>query len=293
MNMAKIRKFLMTWILPPAGIRLACYLLSKCHRGRSTIGEYKKKAARLYVLGNGPSLTKDLERYGEEMMAGDRLVVNFMGLSSDFCFIKPTCYVFADPIFFVDPMTLPDVSRKKVVALLDVLVNKTFWSMTIVTFSHNKNTSFVKKVKRNPCIRVLYADGIVPVPPDIKDFLGWVCNRYSPPAQNVINMALYLGVVWRYPEIVLLGADTSFHEMVRMEQETNRLYMVDAHFYGVEKRYMYRDSEQRTPNTMSNFFQEVYTVFAWYDKLREFADWANVRIINASSYSWIDAFERK
>jgi len=36
----------------------------------------------------------------------------------------------------------------------------------------------------------------------------------------------------------------------------------------------------------------VLRAFKWYAKLREFADWAGVKIVNASSFSWIDSFER-
>jgi hypothetical protein len=266
--------------------------LSKCHRGRSTIGEYKKKATRLYVLGNGPSLTKDLERYGEEMMAGERLVVNFMGLASEYKAIKPNLYVLADPIFFLDPDCLPEVSKEKVAKLQKVLQNETDWPMILVTLGDQSETVFVKTLASNRNITLLYAFTGVPVPSDIQDFSGWLRNRYSPPSQNIINYSLYLGIVWRYSDIYLLGADTSFHTMVHVEQDTNRLYMEDVHFYGVEKRYMYKDPEQLQRNTMSFFFWNVHQAFLWYEKIREFADWAGVKIVNASSFSWIDCFER-
>ena len=287
-----VRKFLMNWVLAPSGIRIACYVLSKCIRRSSTIVQYNRSSSRLYVLGNGPSLKKDLEKYGDEMMAYDRLAVNFMGTTKEYQIIRPTCYVLADPIFFVNPSDLPESSSEKVAALQDVFLNKTTWPMTIVSLGAKHDSPLMKELRSNPNITVLHASNSVPVPPDIKDFGGWSRNRYSPPAQNVINMALYLGIVWRYPEIYLLGADTSFHTMVHVEQETNRLYLEDEHFYGIEKRYMYKDPEQKIPDTMSNFFLNVGRAFAWYEKLREFADWAGVRIINASSFSWIDAFER-
>ena len=291
-NVEKLRKFLMNWVFAPSWIRVVCFFLSKVVRGKSTISKYRRSSNRLYVMGNGPSLKKDLEKYGEEMMSCDRLVVNFMGTTPEYQRLKPTCYVLADPIFFINPDELPLSSREKVAALQDVLINKTTWPMTLVTLGDRTDTPLIKTLKSNPNISVLSTFIGVPVPPDIKDFCGWIRNRYSPPAQNIINMALYLGVFWRYPEVYLLGADTSFHAMVHVEQETNRLYMEDEHYYGVEKRYMYQDPEQTKPQTMSGFLPHVLCAFAWYDKLREFADWAGVRIINASSFSWIDAFER-
>lgn len=292
MNIAKLRKFLMEWVLPPRGIRAVCYVMSRCLRGFSTILSYERKSDRLYVLANGPSLKKDLEKYGEEMMSYDRLVVNFMGTTEVYQKVRPTCYVIVDPLFFVPREGLPEASRKNVEALQDVFMNKTSWPMTIVVPDHGRGSVLLKAVEANANIKVLYVSNLVPVPEDIVDFKGWAQNRYAPPCQNVVNTALYLGIVWRYPQIMLLGADTSFHAMTHVEQETNRLYQLDEHFYGVTKRYMYQDPECTIPQTMSGFLPHVLRCFRWYDKLREFADWAGVKIINASSFSWIDAFER-
>ena len=292
MDVAKLRKFLMDWVLPPRGIRLLCFVMSRCLKGYSTILTHVRKADRLYVLANGPSLKKDLEKYGEEMMSYDRLAVNFMGTTDVFQKIRPTCYVIADPIFFVPRESLPEASQKDVDALQDVLANGVIWPMTLVAPADGRTSEFMKAAEANPNITALYFSWKVPVPEDVVDFKGWSRNRYAPPCQNVINTSLYLGVVWRYPQIVLLGADTSFHAMTHVEQETNRLYQLDEHFYGVTKRYMYQDPECKIPQTMSGFLPHVLRCFRWYDKLREFADWAGVKIINASSFSWIDAFER-
>ena len=292
MKIDKLRKFLIDWVLPPRGIRLLCFVMSRCLKGYSTILTYVRKTERLYVLANGPSLKKDLEKYGEEMMAYDRLVVNFMGTTDVFQRIRPTCYVIADPIFFVPRKSLPEASQKNVDALQDVLANGVSWPMTLVAPSDGRTSEFMKAAEANPNITALYFSGKVPVPEDIVDFKGWARNRYAPPCQNIINVSLYLGIVWHYPEIILLGADTSFHAMVHVEQETNKLYMVDEHFYGSVKRYMYQDPECKISQTMSGFLPHVLRCFRWYDKLREFADWAGVKIVNASSFSWIDAFER-
>ena len=42
---------------------------------------------------------------------------------------------------------------------------------------------------------------------------------------------------------------------------------------------------------MRGFISPMLRCFCRYDKLCEFADWAGVKIINASSFSRIDAFE--
>jgi len=292
MDIAKLRKFLMEWVLPPRGIRITCYLMSRCLHGFSTVLTYKRTSERLYVLANGPSLTKDLERYGEEMAAYDRTAVNFMGLTDVYKKTKPTHYVIADPVFFINRASLPEAMRKNVDSLQDVFTNHTTWPMTLIAPDCARNSELIQAISANKNVSALFFSNVVPVPEDIADFKGWAHNRYAPPGQNVINTALYLGIVWRYPQIVLLGADTSFHTMAHIEQGTNRLYTMDEHFYGTTKRYMYQDPECKIPQTMSGFLPHVLRAFRWYDKLREFADWAGVKIINASSFSWIDAFDR-
>ena len=63
LEIAKIRKFLMQWVFPPSWIRIVCFLLSRIVRCSSSILQYKRKSHRFYVLGNEPSLKKDIEKY--------------------------------------------------------------------------------------------------------------------------------------------------------------------------------------------------------------------------------------
>lgn len=292
MNLIRIRKFLMDWILAPYAIRVVCFVLSKCIRRDTTIYHCRKTTSRLYILGNGPSLRKDLVKYENDIRMSDCIVVNFMGLTSEYEKVRPTYYVLTDPLFFTPFSELPLNKRDDILRLQQILINKTSWSMTVVTHGRHDTAPLVAALKVNKNITVVYSFIGVPVPTNITDFSGWFNNRYAPPGQTVLNTAIYLGIVWRYAEIVLLGADTSFHAMVGVEQDTNRLYSLDEHFYGIKKLYLYKDLEHKKSETMSGFLKSVYEAFAWYDKLREFADWAGVRIINASSFSWIDSFER-
>ena len=292
LNIDKLRRFLMEWVLAPNGVRIVCHIISRCTRTVSTLKQYRKKSECLYVLGNGPSLKTDLTVHKDDVNRNDCIVVNFMGLTPAYMEIRPSCYVLADSLFFKSYSLMAPDMRREISRLEDVLVNKTTWPMTLITLGKQDEAPFIRGLKKNPNITILYAFNKVPVPLNIKDFSGWICNRYSPPGQTVLNTAIYFGIVWKFKKIVLLGADTSFHSMVRIEQDTNRIYTNDEHFYGITKRYLYQDSNQDCPTTMDVFLKEVQAVFYWYKKLREFADWAGVRIVNASSFSWIDAFDR-
>ena len=288
----KIRKFLMEWILAPKAIRVACYLLSRIVRPRTSIRLHSRESDTLYLLANGPSLVEDLNRYEQEITSADRLVVNFMALDARFSRLKPNIYLLADPAYFISAEKLSDGLRTRMARLQNIIANEVSWPMTLMVPHSALDSEVVRYVSSHKDIKVLHFWSGVPCPENIHDFRGWFANRYAAPGQTVMNTAVYIGILLKYSHIVLLGADTSFHAMIHVEQDTNRLYINDEHFYGVEKRYMFVDAGQKVPDRMSRQLRSVATAFAWYDKLREFADWAGVRIVNASSFSWIDAFER-
>lgn len=287
-----IRIFLKDWILAPNAIRIACWLISRIVRPRTNIRLFCRNSDSLYLLANGPSLVEDLRRYRKLMSASDKLVVNFMALDACFEEIKPNVYLLADPAYFSDIANLDITLKDKINSLQHALADKVSWPMTLVVPHTALGSELIRIVSANKNITSIHYWAGVPCPENIIDFKGWYENRYAAPGQTVMNTAVYLGILWKYQQVVLLGADTSFHAMIRIDQETNQMYIEDAHFYGTEKKYMFVDAAHKIHDRMSRQLRSIATAFAWYDKLREFADWAGVRIINASSFSWIDAFER-
>lgn len=168
--------------------------------------------------------------------------------------------------------------------------------MTLVVPSSGVRSERLASVRNNPNIRIVSFDTGVEMPFEKQDFAGMARNLYKPPTRNVLNTATYLGIYWKYPEVVLLGADTSFHSLLRVDQETNRLYRDDQHFYGNERVYLVKNivdcGKGGEPSRLSEQLDEARDVFATYERLRQFADYQGVRVMNGSSYSWIDAFDR-
>ena len=292
MNIAKVRKFLMEWVLPPRGIRAVCFVMSRVLPCRSTLALHRKRSKRLFVLVNGPSLSRDLERYGEDIATSDRLTVNFMGTTELYEKIRPTMYLLADPAYFSALDELNEGLRAKVTALKEALREKTSWDMELIVPDCARNSDFVQSVLANKRISVVCYSTCVPRPMDSEDMYGWLRNWYAPPTLNVLGTATYLGICWRYETVVLAGADMSFHAVMRVEQDTNRLYREDEHYYGKEKLYMYCDRNEKTPRHLADALLDTSQVFGWFERLRMLADYAGVRVVNASSFSWIDAFER-
>lgn len=287
-----MRDFLKNWVLAPRLIRCACRILSRMVASRSTLERFVKRSGSLYVLANGPSLKEDIVRYRQTMSVADRLAVNFAIVNEEIIALQPTVYLLADPAFFVSLDSLAPALREKMANLREVFLSQVTWPITLVVPNDAMSSEFVGALSGKANFSIVAFWRGVPVPENIVDFKGWKANRYAPPTQNVINTALYLGIVWDYEKIVLLGADTSFHTMLRLDQRTNQPYIENEHFYGKEKQYLFKDVAHTIPQKLSEQFTCIATAFRWYDKLREFADWAGVKIINASSFSWIDAFER-
>lgn len=290
--MPNFRKFLRDWVFPPNVIRTIYWLQSRIIPAKSTLNLHKRGSDAIYLLANGPSLSKDIERHSDEMGHADKMAVNFMAIDEKFAMLKPNLYLLCDPAYFAPDDKLEDGLCAKIHKLRQVMADVVSWKMELIIPYSARGGAWESLMTANKNISILhYWDGVQFLE-FADDFSGWMRNRYGPPAETVMNAAVYLGIFWRYPQIVLLGADTSFHAMIHVEQDTNRLYKLDEHFYGVEKRYLYDDSRHAAPSRMSAQLRSVLIVFQWYDKLRAFADWAGVKIVNASSFSWIDAFER-
>ena len=124
-------------------------------------------------------------------------------------------------------------------------------------------------------------------------FKAWDENLIAPPNQTVLNTCVWLGVFLRYKEIFLIGADSTFMQDIRVDQETNLLYLIDSHFYGEIKRPIYTDADGTIPQKLHVELNSISVMLSNYWDLKYYADYAGVKIYNASKYSLIDAYERR
>lgn len=290
--MSRKPSFSKQWLIPPGFSKLAERIRRRFRKRRGTIERYSPKVSCLYVLANGPSLAKDLEDARDKIMCADRLAVNYMATSSWYAQVRPTLYLLADPLFFLPFALLRADSRRRTEALVDALANRTSWPLTLIVPCTGLGSELLERVSGNPQITILCYDNRRGLDPGRIDLPGWSKGLVSPPAQTVVNTAVYLGIFWRYAEVHLIGADMSLHTTVKVEQDTNRLYSEDDHFYGSERRYLYKDSHERVPATMSWWLTSIARMFRDYEQLRQFADYQGVRVVNDSSSSFVDAFER-
>ena len=115
---------------------------------------------------------------------------------------------------------------------------------------------------------------------------GWV----SPDGTNVSIGAIYSSILNGYKEINLLGLEHSWMKDVKVNDK-NEVVLINRHYYG-DVEHVWRDYEGN-PIKLTDFLASQLQTFTSHMDLRSFADYlGDVRIINRTKGSYIDAYER-
>ncbi len=254
----------------------------------------ERQQARCSVLGNGPSLNDSLINHFDFLLETELIVVNGFALTDYFTRLRPANYILADPNCF----TFNDATtgREDLHQILLALIGQVNWPMRLYVPNFAKGSYFIGKIEAgNSRIELVYYN------PTVVRGFRWFChwlyaaNLGMLQAQTVIVTALFLMINRKFDQIFLFGADTSWHEQIRIS-DTNQLEIKQVHFYDKPKDVafmpVYSDANRTQTFTMASQFLSLHKVFRGYEVLREYADYRNVRVLNASSKSYIDALER-
>lgn len=244
------------------------------------------------VLGNGPSLNDSLQHHLAFIRQTELVVVNSFALTDLFLDLKPQNYALHDPSYFFRTGTSV---RTDIQQTIDVLIQAVNWPMNLYVPRRAKNSYLTRQIEAgNPGIRVIYYNYTV-----VTGFQGlrhWLYRRNlgMVQSQTVLMAALFLMVNRRFGEVYLFGADQSWHEQIRVT-ETNEFQMQNLHFYDKGKAIAYAptyNAGQGRGFAMASQFLSLYKVFRGYEVLRDYANGLGVNVLNASSKSYIDAFDR-
>ena len=173
----------------------------------------------------------------------------------------------------------------------NVLLNEVNWPLVIVCPDKAKTSEFVKIISSNKFIRVVYYNSRA-APDGCWELWLMKHGLVSPPAQTVTTVALGVGIILGYSEILLLGADSSMHTMMHVNQKTNEMYLGNEHFYGKNNEKSYTDPAETTAVTVGYWLKCVSKMFLGYEKINALAKYCGVKVVNASSFSWIDSLDR-
>lgn len=246
------------------------------------------------VLGNGPSLTESLTEQFDFIRQTEVVCVNNFAHADIFTSLRPQNYVISDPNYFV--FTEQTTDRDDIRRTLTIFLERVNWPMTLYVPHFAKNSYLLGRIERgNPQIQVVYFN--YTVVGGFRWFRYWLfANGLGmPQAQTVIIAALTLMINRKFETIYLFGADTSWHEQIRLNDQ-NQLLIKQLHFYDkpkdVSHQPVYRDAQRQRTFSMASQFLSLHKVFRGYEVLRNYADYRGVRVLNASTKSYIDAFER-
>lgn len=246
------------------------------------------------VLGNGPSLNESLTEQLDFIRQTEIVCVNNFAHSAAFVQLQPQNYVISDPNYFV--FTEQTTDRDDIRRTLSVFLQQVNWPMTLYVPHFAKGSYLLRQIERgNAAIQIVYFN--YTVVSGFNRLTYWLYEKGlgMPRAQTVIIAALTLMVNRRFDTIYLFGADTSWHEQIRLNDQ-NQLLIKQIHFYDkptdVRHEPVYSDKYRQRTSSMSSQFLSLHNVFRGYEVLRDYADHRGVAILNASAKSYIDAFER-
>lgn len=244
-----------------------------------------------FVLGNGPSLFSDLNGRTNSLRSGDIMCVNLFAESDLYQQIEPRYYIFADPAFW--EATVPENMVQMRRRCFDHILTRTTWDI-IIAAPFEARALFESVFSKGATIRLMFFNNVPLWGNKRVLHLLYSLGLGLPSAQNVLIPALYLALRLGYKNIVLLGADHSWHESVSLDA-ANRVCLKDRHFYDQEaelKPFSMDGSAERL-FTMDSLFHALATMFEGYRKIEDYSRHLGARISNASSVTFIDAFKRR
>lgn len=262
---------------------------------KTTIKNIKPNNKVLCVLGNGPSLSKSIEKYEQFMKNNDCLVVNFFANTDLYEKIKPNFYLFMDPAMYL-PFDKMGKWKDSIEKLVDNFINKTSWDINIILPVQASDSEFVQRLETgNNFIHIYYLNTISKRCSfsQKSKFKNFDKNFIAPPSQTVMNTAVYLGIFFNYLETYVFGIDSTFFDNLDVDQETNILYANDSHFYGSNRFPWYIGGDITKIGKVHEITGCFVKMFELYWEVRNYADYKGLNVYNASEFSMVDAFERK
>lgn len=261
---------------------------------KSNIKSLKIGNNECLILGNGPSLKDDINKNPNIFsVKKDFICVNDFVKSDYFELLHPTHYVLLDPFYW-------EGDQEELVLFFNHISVRTKWRLNLFLPQEIKNISLLDEsgINENKFIKI-YRYNRTPIDGfNIFNHVIFKSNLGMPWAQNVLVAAIFIAINIGYKKIYLLGADHSWHEELEVGDD-NIVYVKQKHFYDgdiVKRKPVYKKSmnmdQENNRFKMFEIFEAWGKMFRGYCILDQYAVKVGVKIYNAGSKSFIDAFER-
>lgn len=248
---------------------------------------FLKNKNSIIVLGNGPSLKKDIDCILSNL-DNDFMCVNYFANTSYYEKLKPNKYVFIDYGLFFSHESPSSVLEKRK-ELIDAINNKTTWKMQIFLPAYSNADLYTSLIK-NKNIEIVKINVLsLNLSNPKKYFSGF----YAPSASNVLIYAVFLSIWSGHDKVKIFGADFSYINDLHVDQHNNDVVMNPSHFYSDgQTRKVCLPPLYEVGISMAEQMQELADTHKAHDLINKFAMLKGVEIVNCSSYSLIDSYKR-
>ncbi|MDE7402267.1 MAG: hypothetical protein K2M87_02515 [Muribaculaceae bacterium] len=268
--------------LGQAGASLASLIKVALMSRRATPRERNKDLGTIIIMGNGPSLRDAMEHNLDTLMRYPRMAVNLSALAPDFQLLKPEQYILADIAFFLKEKS------GKVPALWEALAAVN-WEMTLWLPATARKMPEVGKLPDN--VKVKYYN-LTPI-----EGWKWLTHRLydsglgMPRPRNVLIPAIICAMRCGYTRILLIGADHNWSKTLWVT-DRNRVVSVQPHFYKDDDAELKRAEEIFKNVRLHEVYENYAIAFRSYHNLKPYLEKRDIKVLNATPGSFIDAFDR-
>lgn len=247
----------------------------------------KTDSYSICILANGPSLAQlDVNK-----IIGEVMVVNNFSSHSNFEILKPKYYILNAPEYWLNDVDEEYISMQNI--LIQNLSNVVKWKMFLLVPYSAKNTHLHNIISaQNPNIEFKFYN-TTPIE-GLRGLTNWMFAKQlgMPRPHNVLIPALMTSSWMNYKNIFIYGADHSWLKEIFVDNDNN-VFVTQKHFY---------DKNDIKPATMKKLgkgkrrlheiLEKFYLSFKGYHVINDFAKSRDVRIVNKTPDSFIDAFDR-
>lgn len=253
----------------------------------------KIKSTKASILANGPSLRNSFEKGIDFIKNTEIYCVNNFASAEIFTQIRPQNYVLLDPNYFKFSEETTD--RDDIKKTLTSFCSNVTWDMYLYVPIYARKSYLIKQISVNKNIKIIFFNYTIVT--GFHKFQNWIFSKLlgMPQCQNILAATLYISISKKHNEIYLFGADHSWIEEVRLDEE-NQLVGRQLHFYDNPTQLKLEKIEKLTQAPIKGFMAaqmlSLHKAFYSYEVLANYAAYQSVKIYNASAKSYIDSFEK-
>lgn len=247
---------------------------------RSEVSRSPRAGETLVIMGNGPSLARDIAERLPLLRSVPTMAVNFAANAPEFEQLRPASYILADPHFFSPRGTDPNLDR--LIDRLDTLVT---WPMTLyLPMGRDLGLS-------NPNIRIEHFNFVGIEGPDWLTRRAYRAGRGMPRPRNVLVPAIMTAILAGFKRIAIAGADHTWTQTLSVD-DSNRVVTVQPHFYKDNSEEKARVTSVYKDVRLHDILDSFRIAFRSYHRIADYAAREGVEILNVTPGSFIDAFPR-